>query len=72
MAEEIKHVEIGFFGGQTSARLSEATLGKLRAAVESGEWVDLETLDGHLSLNGANVTFIRIDESSQQIGFRSS
>lgn len=70
MAKEIKQVEIGFFGGQTSARLSESALSKLREAVERGSWVDLETLDGHLSLNGANVTFIRIDESSQPIGFR--
>jgi hypothetical protein len=70
MASETKTVEIGFFGGATSARLSEDEVGKLRRAVEKGEWVDLQSADGPLSLNGANVIFLRIDEHAAQIGFR--
>ena len=71
MASETKSVEIGFFGGATSARMNDSELAKLRKAVESGEWVDLETSDGPLSLNAGNVIFLRVGEHSAQIGFRS-
>lgn len=71
MAGQAKTVEIGFFGGGTTARLSEAEYTKLRQAVENGDWVDIETADGPLSLNAANVTFLKVDEHSSQIGFQS-
>lgn len=70
MATEIKHVEIGFFGGGTSARLTEDEFEKLRRAVKDGDWVDVKTADGPLSLNAASVIFLKVDEHSSQIGFR--
>ena len=70
MASETKAVEIGFFGGAMSCRLSDEELVKLRDAVRKGEWAEVQTSDGLLSINGANVIFMRVDAHPSQIGFQ--
>ncbi|MFN8161924.1 MAG: hypothetical protein U0R52_12865 [Solirubrobacterales bacterium] len=67
-----QRVEIGFEGGQVvPVRITEKSLGKLRTALESGGWHDLETEDGTLSLYLGRVAFLRIDPGEHKVGFSS-
>lgn len=70
MAAKIK-AEIGFDGGQVlPARLEEAALKELRAALDAGSgWLDLDTEDGTIALDLARVVFVRIAAADQRVGF---
>lgn len=71
MAEEMKRTEVGFGGGQVmSVRITNGTLGELRRAVGRGEgWHDLETEDGAVALDLAQVVFLRTAGAPHTIGF---
>ena len=65
-------VEIGFEGGQVvPVRLEEKSLKRLREALESGGWHDLETDDGVLSVYLGKVAFLRIESGDHRVGFSS-
>jgi hypothetical protein len=65
-------VEIGFEGGQVvPVRLDEKSLKRLREALESGGWHDLETDDGVLSVYLGKVAFLRIESGDHRVGFSS-
>jgi hypothetical protein len=70
MAER-KRIEVGFGGGQIiSLRIDDEALTGLRGAVESGGgWHDLETDEGTIALDLAQVVFIRAAGSPHTIGF---
>lgn len=66
-----ERVEIGFGGGQVVAtRLELKQVGDLRKAVEKGQgWHDLRTEDGDLSIDLAQVVFVRVHAPEHRIGF---
>ncbi len=67
-----QRVEIGFEGGQVlDIRLDEKSLKKLRDALPSGGWHDVETEDGELSIYLGKVAFLRIDSGEHRVGFSS-
>ena len=70
---DAQRVEIGFEGGQVvQARLAEADLKDLRAALEQGGWHDLHTEDGVISLYLGKVAFLRVAGGDHRVGFGSS
>ena len=71
MAEDMKRVEVGFGGGQVmSVRVADAARSDLRKAVERAQgWYDLETEDGSVSLDLAQVVFVRTAGAPHTIGF---
>jgi hypothetical protein len=71
MAEDMKRVEIGFDAGQVmSVRVGDGARADLRSAVERGQgWYDLETEDGSVSLDLAQVVFVRTAGAPHTIGF---
>ncbi len=67
-----QRIEIGFEGGQVlPVRLDEKSLRKLREALSSGGWHELETEDGELSIYLGKVAFLRIDSGGSRVGFAS-
>jgi hypothetical protein len=71
MAEDMKRVEVGFGGGQVmSVRVADDARSDLRKAVERAQgWYDLETEDGSVSLDLAQVVFVRTAGAPHTIGF---
>jgi hypothetical protein len=71
MAEDMKRVEVGFGGGQVmSVRVADEARADLRKAVERAQgWYDLETEDGSVSLDLAEVVFVRTAGAPHTIGF---
>jgi hypothetical protein len=69
--EEARQVEIGFSGGQTIAvRVSHKTYENLRKSVQGGSgWYELESSDGLVALNLAQVLFVRLDTGEHKVGF---
>jgi hypothetical protein len=68
---EMKRIEVGFGGGQVmSARVSEDALHTLREAVQRGHgWHDLDAEDGPVTLDTAQVVFVRTAAAAHTIGF---
>jgi hypothetical protein len=68
---ETKRVEVGFSGGGSIVlRLSERTFDDLRKAARDGKgWQELDTADGPVALNAAQVVFIKRDPEEHRIGF---
>jgi hypothetical protein len=71
MATEMKRIEVGFAGGQVmSARVTTDTIKDLRKAVERRQgWHDLEAEDGPVTLDTAQVVFVRTAAAAHTIGF---
>jgi hypothetical protein len=72
MAEgELKRVEVGFSGGQAIAmRVSEGAYEQLRRAVQDGSrWYELQTVDGMVALDLAQVVYVRLDTGDHRVGF---
>ncbi len=71
MAEDMKRVEVGFGGGQVmSVRVSDPARADLRQAVERAQgWYDFEIEDGSVSLDLAQVVFVRTAGAPHTIGF---
>ncbi len=66
-----ERVEIGFDGGQVIAtRLEAEALDALRSAAESGEgWHQVSGEDGEVSLDVAQIVFIRTASPDNRVGF---
>jgi len=69
--EEARQVEVGFSGGQAiSVRISQKMYENLRKAVQGGNgWYELESADGLVALNLAQVVFVRLDTGEHKVGF---
>jgi len=64
------HISIGFQGGQTLAlRVSEEELSSLNSALGGGVWHDLQTEDGPVRLDLAQVVYVRSEVDEQRVGF---
>ncbi len=67
---DAQRISIGFQGGQVLAvRVSESQLVALTAALGSGVWHELETEDGIVRLDLAQVAYLRADTDDQRVGF---
>jgi hypothetical protein len=70
-AGEPKRVEVGFSGGQViMMRLAEKPYEQLRKSVQDGRsWYDVETVDGLVAVNLAQVVFVKLESSEHRVGF---
>jgi hypothetical protein len=70
MAAGLRHISIGFQGGQVLAlRVGEEQLKGLRKALEGGGWHDLESEDGLVRLYLGQVVYVRSESNDQHVGF---
>ena len=68
---EIRRVEVGFSGGQVILmRLGEKPYEQLRRAVQDDRsWYDVETTDGVVAVNLAQVVFVKLESADHRVGF---
>lgn len=72
MARGAKQVSVGFQGGQVLAlRVSEDQLKALHKSLGSSGWHELETEDGPVRLDLAQVVYVRAEADDQRVGFGS-
>jgi len=65
-----QRISVGFQGGQVlTARVDPDELKKLRRALESGGWHELEAEDGTVALNLAQVVYVNVDSDEHRVGF---
>jgi hypothetical protein len=65
-----QRISIGFQGGQVlTARVPPDELKKLRRALDSGGWHELQTEDGTVALNLAQVVYVNVDSDEHTVGF---
>jgi hypothetical protein len=73
MAEQTRRIDIGFQGGQVlPARVTQAAYDRLTSALtdeRSQRWFELETVDSKISVDLAQVVYVRIDTEAQHVGF---
>jgi hypothetical protein len=70
MAAGPRRVSVGFQGGQVLAlRVSEEQLQTLQKSLGSGGWHELETEDGPVRLDLAQVVYVRVEGDDQRVGF---
>jgi hypothetical protein len=65
-----QRISIGFQGGQVlTARVDPDQLKKLRRALESGGWHELEAEDGTVALNIGQIVYVNVDSEEHRVGF---
>lgn len=65
-----RRVSIGFQGGQVLAlRVGEEQLKALHKALGSSGWHELETEDGPVRLDLAQVVYARVEDDDSRVGF---
>ena len=73
MANEVTRVDIGFEGGQVlSVRVAKEEYEDLRGALSddaAGRWHELKTQDSQVSLDLAQVVYVRLDTDEHRVGF---
>lgn len=70
MSDSIKRVSIGFHASPPlSVKLSEKALKDLLKAVEKGEWFEADAEDAAITMNTAQVLFVRVEKDEQRVGF---
>ena len=73
MAGDFTKVDIGFQGGQVlSVRVAQDSYQELRNALSdetSGRWLELKTQDSDVSLDLAQVVYVRLDTDEHRVGF---
>ena len=73
MADESRRIDIGFAGGPVlPARIKESSYQELHKALSKDRgdrWFELETLDSKISIDLAQVVYVRIDTEEQRVGF---
>ena len=63
-------ISIGFDGGQTlGARVQPAELAKLRKALGSMGWHELNAEDGTVALDLSRVLYVLVDHEDHRVGF---
>jgi len=69
-ADRPQRISVGFHGGQVlTARVDTDELKKLRRALESGGWHELQAEDGTVALNLAQVVYVNVDSDEHRVGF---
>ena len=70
MAPGTRRISVGFQGGQVvSMRVDEKQLKALTAALGGDGWHDLESEDGPVRVNLAQVAYVSADSSEPHVGF---
>lgn len=73
MANGTQRVDVGFQGGQVLAlRLSEDEHQKLTKALggeRSGNWHEVTAVDSRISIDLAQVVYVRLDTEAHKVGF---
>ncbi len=70
MPSSHQHVSVGFQGGQVLAlRVTEEQLKALYGALGTAGWHELDTEDGPVRLDLAQVVYVRAESSDQRVGF---
>jgi hypothetical protein len=73
MTDETSRIDIGFQGGQVlPARVKQAEYDGLRQALgdeRADRWFELETVDAKISVDLAQIVYVRIDTEAQHVGF---
>ena len=67
-----RRASVGFIGSQVlPLRLAQEKLDALHRALKDGQtnWYEVESEDGTVLLNLAQVVFLRVDADEQRIGF---
>jgi hypothetical protein len=66
----VRRVSVGFQGGQVLAlRVSDEQLETLHKSLGAGGWHELQTEDGPVRLDLAQVVYVRSEEDDQRVGF---
>jgi hypothetical protein len=73
MTDESRRIDIGFQGGPVlPTRVKESAYQELHKALakdRGDRWFELETLDSKISIDLAQVVYVRIDTEEQRVGF---
>ncbi|HEY7892871.1 MAG TPA: hypothetical protein VIC05_11750 [Solirubrobacteraceae bacterium] len=70
MAQTARRISIGFQGGQVlSLRVSDEQLKSLRQALGSTGWHELDSEDGPVRLDVAQVVYVRAESDELRVGF---
>jgi hypothetical protein len=73
MADESRRIDIGFKGGPVlPARVKQSSYEELHKALSkerSDRWFELDTIDSKVSIDLAEVVYVRIDTEEQRVGF---
>jgi hypothetical protein len=73
MTDESRRIDIGFQGGQVlPARVKQSEYDGLRQALadeRADRWFELETADSRISVDLAQIVYVRIDTEAQHVGF---
>ncbi len=65
-----RRVSVGFQGGQVLAlRVSDEQLKTLHKSLGSSGWHELETEDGPVRLDLAQVVYVRVEGDDSRVGF---
>jgi hypothetical protein len=65
-----RRITVGFQGGQVLAlRVSDGQLDALYKSLGAGGWHELQTEDGPVRLDLAQVVYVRSEEDDQRVGF---
>jgi hypothetical protein len=68
--ERAQRISVGFQGGQVlAARVAMDDLKELRRALESGGWHELQTEEGTVALNLAQIVYVNVDSDEHRVGF---
>jgi hypothetical protein len=63
-------INLGFLGGPVlSARVAPTELTRLRAALGTTGWLDLDAEDGTIALNLEKVVYVLVDTEAHRVGF---
>lgn len=70
MASGMRRVDVGFQGGQVlSMRVDEKQLKALSDALDGQGWHDVESEDGPVRVNLAQIAYLSADSSEPHVGF---
>jgi hypothetical protein len=65
-----QRISIGFHASPPLAtRVSDDELDKLRKALGTAGWLDVEAEDGEIRLNLEHVLWLRVEKEEQRVGF---
>jgi hypothetical protein len=70
--EKPRRIALGFHaGGALTLRLEPKALEELRASLANGEsgWREIDSADGSVLVNLAQVIYLRVESDEQRVGF---
>jgi hypothetical protein len=70
MAPVIRHISVGFQGGQVLVlRVSDEQLKALNKALGGDGWLEVESEEGPVRLDLAQVVYVRAESEELRVGF---